>query len=100
LRRGLLLAQDRNYFPSARIVSPKSQSIGLAACWQQFENVWAWRRAQVDGGWLELPLEGTAPSDGNGSEPNSAPPAPEWATDIKMKRYDDFAALTGWRIDQ
>ena len=100
LRRGLLLAQDRNFFPNARIVSPKSQSIGLAACWQQFENVWAWRRAQVDGGWLELPLEGTAPSDGNGSEPNSAPPAPEWATDIKMKRYDDFAALTGWRIDQ
>ena len=100
LRRGRLLAQDRNFFPNARVVSPKTQSIGLAACWQQFQTVWAWRRAQVDGGWLELPLEGTAPSDGNGNEPNSAPPAPEWAKDIKMKRYDDFAALTGWRIDQ
>ena len=100
LRRGLLLAQDRNLFPSAVVVAPKTQAVGLSACWQRFETVWAWRRAQIDGGWLELPLEGTTPSDGSGAEPSSTPPSPEWTKDVKMRRFDDFTALTGWRIDQ
>jgi hypothetical protein len=99
-RKGVLLAQNRNLFPNATIVPPKGASLGLEACWRDFERIWQWRREQLDGGWIELPLEGTDPTDGTGQEPASPPPDPRWIKDAKAKRFDDFTALTGWRNDQ
>jgi hypothetical protein len=100
LRKGVLLAQSRDLFPNATVIAARSQPSGLQACWRDFQQIWQWRRDQLDGGWIELPLNGTQMTDGSGAEPPSLPPDPRWQKDMKAKRFDDFTALTGWRSDQ
>lgn len=97
LRNGQLLAQDREFFPNASVEPVRSGApAGPQACWDEFQAVWQWRRNQMDAGWIELPVKGTQPTEDDGDEPSSEPPNPNWASDPKAPRYDDFSALTGW----
>ena len=100
LGRRALLANDQAFFPDARVIPGSPATIGLAACWADFEHVEHWRRAQINGGWIELPLRGTDPTDGTEVEPSSIPPVPQWAQEEKEQRFDEFDALTGWRLQQ
>jgi len=100
LRQARLLAQDRLFFPNATVVPTKAVSSGLASCWRSFETVWNWRRGQLDSGWIGIPSDDAAIGQAYGSEPSPEPPVPEWKSDPKANRYDDYTALTGWRYDQ
>lgn len=96
LKDSAMLAQGHGFFPNARLVPPKEPEGGLAACWERFVEVWRWRRGQMDGGWIEVPVEGTKPADDRGPEGGSDPPYKAWAHNVKDPRYDDFVNLTGW----
>lgn len=101
LKDARLLAQDTAFFGDANVVavSDNVPTPGLKACWGDFLDVWNWRRAQLDLGWIELPLDGADPAGAESGAPGSEPPHAHWTPeDIKPEnRYDDFVALTGWR---
>ena len=88
-----LLAQNGDYFADANVVRMKDGVSGPKTCWNDFLRVWDWRRAQLDEGWIEVPMRGAEPIDG---DPEATPPVPHWLPDIESKRYDGFESLTGW----
>lgn len=96
LNNATLLAQGDAFFPGARVARPKDGDGGLAECWEQFAEVWRWRREQMDTGWIEVPVKGSEPTDDSGPEPGSDPPVEAWAHDVRDARFDDFVNLTGW----
>lgn len=98
LQSGRLLAQDKGFFPDAELVRCREESSNPEEIWNAFLAVWHWRRAQLDAGWVEIPVEGATPTDGTGSEPCSTPPGEEWTSDPAARRYDDFQFLTGWEV--
>ncbi len=96
LRSSELLAQDSTFFPDAKLVKPNTDSSGPDSTWHDFLDVWRWRRGQLDTGWIEIPVKGTAPTDGDALCPSSAPPHDKWRADENAVRYDDYKFLTGW----
>jgi len=96
LTRHSFLAQNRSLFPNAEIVASKLSQLGLEACWKEFETIWRWRRELLQEGWIEVTIAGTQPTDGIGSEPNSAPPIDRWQAKDGQDQFNDFYALTGW----
>ncbi len=100
LKDARLLAQDTSFFDDANVVAVSNNVPipGLKACWGEFIDVWKWRRAQLNLGWIELPLDGANPAEAESGAPCSEPPHAHWTPeDIKPEnRYDDFVALTGW----
>jgi len=95
LGKRALLAQQRNFFPDADIVSSKLSPSGLQACWNEFEELWKWRRDLLDQGWIECAVSG---SDGATSDllPNSTSPIQRWQLENYADPYDDLGVLTGW----
>lgn len=97
LRNNELLAQDTSFFPNAAIVKCKHTSPGPESTWQEFLDVWQWRRTLLDDGWIEVPVDGTSPTDGDDGLPASTPPHGPWRPDESALRYDDYRFLTGWK---
>ena len=93
LNSGRMLAQDKDYFPHAYSVPAKSDPSGLETCWNEFVEMWAYRRALLNQGWVELTLSVTAPQ--NGGEYPAATPFEHWHPAQNQDRYNDFKALTG-----
>lgn len=96
LRNNELLAQDASFFPNAAIVKCKHISPGPESTWQEFLDVWQWRRTLLDNGWIEVPVDGTSPTAGDVGFPASTPPHEPWRPDESALRYDDYCFLTGW----
>jgi hypothetical protein len=96
LRSNELLAQDASFFPHATIVKCNHGSPGPESTWKEFLDVWRWRRNLLEEGWIEVPIEGTSPTEGDDGIPASAPPHEEWRPDESATRYDDYRFLTGW----
>jgi hypothetical protein len=94
LRSARLLAQDTTFFSDAFVVSCDQAEPGPASTWGRFLDVWRWRRGQLNEGWIEVPIPGTAPAEGE--FPSSVPPHEEWQADAAASKYDDYQALTGW----
>jgi hypothetical protein len=88
-----LLAQNSDYFADGNVVPMKGVEPGPKACWNDFLRVWDWRRAQLDDGWIEVPVAGADTVEG---EPETVPPDPRWVQDLESERYDGFESLTGW----
>ncbi len=93
LNSGRMLAQDKDYFPHAYSVPAKSGLSGLEICWNEFVEMWTYRRALLDQGWVELTLGATVPK--NGGEYSPASPLEHWQPAQNQDRYNDFKALTG-----
>lgn len=89
LSEGRLLAQDRDFFPSAEVCAP-AEGESAASLWLAFEKTWKWRRAQLDKGLIEVTVTGTE------ADKDSAPPTGALEVGEHNDRYNDFAALTGW----
>jgi hypothetical protein len=96
LGRRALLAQQRNFFLDADIVSSKLSPSGLQACWNEFEELWKWRRDLLNQGWIECAVTGSDRANGSGLMPNSTSPIPRWPLERHTDPYNDFDALTGW----
>jgi hypothetical protein len=99
LRRRRLIATAKTFFPEAKVVTSKFPPGELHQCWTDFEQIWRWRRQQLDGGWIELTTVGLDVSESPDEAPDSTPPLPHWASNEDHARYNDFDALTGWRAD-
>jgi RecB family exonuclease len=99
LRRRRLIATTKTFFPEAKVVASKFPPGDLQQCWTDFEQVWQWRRQQLDVGWIELTTVGLDASESPDEAPDSTPPLIHWASNEDHARYNDFDALTGWRID-
>jgi RecB family exonuclease len=97
LTRRRLLARSQEYFPHARIIASRSAPGGLRNCWFDFEQVWRWRRRQLDAGWIEVTAEDT--NDRPADAPDSTPPIPHWQATEDHAKYNEFDALTGWTPD-
>lgn len=89
LSEGRLLAQDRDFFPSAEVCAP-AEGESAASLWLAFEKTWKWRRAQLDQGLIEVTVTGTE------ADKASLPPTGALEVGEHNDRYNDFAALTGW----
>jgi RecB family exonuclease len=93
LGSGELLATENDFFPKAKLVR-KAKGVaeeGAAHLWQRFLKTWAWRRAQIDQGRIEVVLE---------ESEDELPPEDALAIEVLNINYNDFAALAGWGEDQ
>ena len=87
---GALLTRSNEFFPGAFPVKRKdvADATEWSGCWEEFEQVWKWRRAQLDTGLIEVTVSGT--------EADREPPLAHWAASADADYYNDFDALTGW----
>ena len=93
LGSGELLATDNDFFPKAKLVR-KAKGVaeeGAAHLWQRFLKTWAWRRAQIDQGRVEVVLE---------EYEDELPGEDALAIEVLNISYNDFAALAGWGTKQ
>jgi RecB family exonuclease len=93
LNSGRMLAQAKDYFPQAYSITARSNTNGLEACWNEFVEMWRYRRTLLDQGWIELTLGLTEPLNGDGYPGPS--PFEHWQPSKNQDRYNDFKALTG-----
>jgi PD-(D/E)XK nuclease superfamily len=93
LNNGRMLAQTKDYFPLASSVTTKAGTGGLEICWNEFVEMWRYRRALLDQGWIELTLGITESQNGN-QFPDPAP-FEHWRPAKDHDKYNDFRALTG-----
>jgi hypothetical protein len=93
LNSGRMLVQTKDYFPTASIVPAKAGAGGLETCWNEFVEMWRYRRALLDQGWIELTLGITAAQNGN--EFPASVPFEHWWPAKDQDKYNDFNALTG-----
>jgi hypothetical protein len=86
---GALLTRDTSFFPHISAMTPKNDSPGTdwQACWQEFEQIYQWRRRQLDQGRIEVPVPGT--------ESNERPPIDRWAPPKNGNPYSIYQNLTG-----
>lgn len=85
-----LLTRTKAFFPDAFPVSRSNEEDDSewTACWEEFLQVWNWRKAQFAAGLIEVTTGDT--------EPDQAPPLEHWAPPEGADAYNDFDALTGW----
>ena len=93
LGSGELLATDNDFFPKAKLIRKAADVAdeGAAHLWQRFLKTWAWRRAQIDQGRIEVVLE---------AHEDELPDEDALAIEVLNINYNDFAALAGWGEDQ
>ena len=87
---GNLLARSKEFFPGATVVVPKRPGPDWSQCWEDFEQVWQWRREQFEQGRIECTIGGTLP-DGE-----SRPPIAHWQAPKDADRFNLYSALMGW----
>ncbi len=87
LESARLLTLDNAFFPEGLVVKGGDAKT-TPVLWQQCQAAWAWRRAQLDRGRIELVLKDVEATD------ESTPP--DHAFLPEPSGFDDFQALTGW----
>jgi hypothetical protein len=90
LANSALLARSKNFFPDAFPVSRSDENDDSewTGCWNEFLEVWNWRKAQFATGLIEVTTGDT--------ESDRTPPLEHWAAPEGADTYNDFDALTGW----
>lgn len=90
LGKGALITRSKAFFPGATSASRQNleDPSEWQGCWREFEQIWHWRRAQLERGIIEVTVAGT--------ESDSPPPLQHWSAREGADRYNDFNALTGW----
>lgn len=100
LNDAALLAQSPAYFPKAEVVEAPPGAAGVQVCWTEFLEVWDWRKLWLGQGWVEVNVEGTAPTEPGPHNPGSAPPLSHWQAGEVAAARNSFRALTGWAPTQ
>ena len=85
-----LLTADTGFFGSASTIAPASGHADLGEVWAEFEEVWRWRRRQLDEGVIEVTVSGAEP------DAASEPPLPNWSPPKDADNYSDHTTLTGF----
>lgn len=89
-----LLTRNEAFFGQA--VAAKRGETDLSGVWHEFEEVWKWRRKQLDQGWIELTCADNKTEPHDSGEPESTPPLEHWAAPKDADRYSDYTTLTGF----
>tara|TARA_R110002096_G_scaffold212352_7_gene399837 strand:- start:59 stop:2698 length:2640 start_codon:yes stop_codon:yes gene_type:complete len=90
---GKILARSQEFYPDAPSIYKARDTDWKSdwqACWNDFEEIWRWRKAQFDAGKIEFTTAATTPDE------SSHPPRKTWTAPKTADRYNDFAALCGW----
>jgi len=85
-----LLSCDASFFTAASPVAAEAGSYDLQKVWQEFEQIWRWRRGQLDKGLIEVVSDDTLPDE------NSIPPLANWESPKGADKYSDHTTLTGF----
>lgn len=85
-----LLSCNASFFTAASPVAIEAGSGELQKVWQEFEQIWRWRRWQLDRGLIEVV------SDEPGPDQDSSPPLANWESPKKADKYSDHTTLTGF----
>lgn len=91
LRDPELLTTADGVFPEVTPIRVTGSSTALV--WERIMATWAWRRAQIEAGRLEVVLEATESTE------ESEPPAGTLAIETLDSRYNPFMHLAGWGAD-
>jgi len=85
-----LLTRTKAFFPDAFPVkrSNEEDDSEWSGCWEEFLQIWDWRKAQFASGLIEVTTGDT--------EPDRTPPLEHWAAPEGADAYNEFDALTGW----
>ena len=86
---GTLLTRNDTFFPNTVPTSPKRDTPAgdWQECWKEFEEIYQWRRQQLDQGRIEVPVPGT--------ESDDPPPIDRWAPPKDGNPYANYKNLTG-----
>jgi hypothetical protein len=89
-RNSALLTRTKEFFPDAYPVSLANEGDASEwrGCWEEFLQVWDWRKSQFATGLFEVTTGDT--------EPDRTPPLEHWKAPEGADTYNDFDALTGW----
>ena len=85
-----LLTCDGSFFTGANPIAAEAGSGDLQKVWQEFEQVWRWRRGQLDNGLIEVVSDDTVPDQ------DSTPPLANWESPKGADKYSDHTTLTGF----
>jgi hypothetical protein len=85
-----LLSCNASFFTAASPVAAEAGSSDLQKVWQEFEQIWRWRRGQLDNGLIEVVSDDTTPDQ------NSIPPLANWESPKEADKYSDHTTLTGF----
>lgn len=85
-----LLTCDKGFFVSTNPIAVEDGSSDLQQVWQEFQQVWLWRRGQLDKGLIEVV------SDETEKDQDSTPPLANWVTPKDADKYSDHTTLTGF----
>ena len=90
---GALLTRNDTFFPTITPIAPKRDTpeSDWEECWQEFEEIYHWRRQQLDKGLIEVPVSGTEPSD--------PPPIERWEPPKEGNPYSSYSNLTGFPLN-
>ena len=91
LRDPELLTTDDGVFPGVTPI--RVQANATALLWDRITATWAWRRAQIEAGSLEFPMDDLEPTD------QSNPPPGALAIEPVDQRHSACAHLAGWEPD-
>jgi hypothetical protein len=96
LTSGRLLAQNDTFFPQAWPHPAVNGPGGTQGCWNDFLQVWRWRKKQLAEGWIENTTAPLLPQAGD--FPDATPPVETWLTRQRAERV--YGSLTGWEANQ
>lgn len=96
LREQRLLTTHPTFWDGGPTVRPRAATGGESVCWQDFLEVWRWRRDQLAAGWVELTLPDTEHFISPPEAPDSVPPQPHWSAGDGHSKFSPFGTLTGW----
>lgn len=82
---------DGDFFGVRPIDRGQHGSPDMHICWEQFRDVWQWRRQQLNAGRLEVTFSGA------GFTEESTPPHAAWGPLENEGRYSDHVKLAGWK---
>lgn len=85
-----LIAQHDEFFPDGNKVK-KSVHESTSHLWERFKNSYAWRKALLQAGEIEVVL-----TQDNATEASN-PPDEALATELLNAQYNEFINLAGWR---
>lgn len=91
---GTLLSRNKDFFSGVNPVVTKNNSNGpdWQRCWSEFEEIYQWRRRQIDQGKLEVTSERP-----DSEEPPDEPcPVGHWEPSEHASPYNIYDALIGW----
>jgi len=92
LGKSRMISPSGNYFAQTGVARSSDDSTEWRGCWDRFEELWRWRRAQFNKGEIMMPVwDGKA---------ETGSPISHWPLFSDLKYPGDYRALTGWEVSE